>query len=87
MISNKKILYKRQNDTELTTIGHRTAFNNKQSLYYIDSYERPRNDKCKKKIKLQNYRSNLCNKKINEIIIHKQQPLIYNRLNWDKHKH
>ena len=32
---------------KLTTIGHRTAFNNEQSLYRKVSYKRPRNDKCK----------------------------------------
>ena len=29
---------------KLTTIGHRTAFNNEQSPYRIVSYKRPRND-------------------------------------------
>ena len=31
----------------LITIGHRTAFNNEQSLYRIVSYERPRYDNVK----------------------------------------
>ena len=32
----------------LTTIGHRTAFNNKQSPYCIVSYKRPRYDNVNK---------------------------------------
>ena len=32
---------------KLTTIGHRTAFNNDQNPYHIVRYNRPRNDKCK----------------------------------------
>ena len=32
---------------KLTTIGHRTTFNNEQSPYRIVRYKRPRNDKCK----------------------------------------
>ena len=38
-----------QNDTrqKLTTIGHRTAFNNEQSPYRIVSYKRPRNNNVK----------------------------------------
>ena len=32
---------------KLTTIGHRSAFNNEQSPYRIVSYKSPRRDKCK----------------------------------------
>ena len=32
---------------KLTTIGHRTAFNNEESPYRIVGYERPRNDNAK----------------------------------------
>ena len=32
---------------KLTTIGHRTAFNNEKSPYSIVSYKRPRNDNVK----------------------------------------
>ena len=42
-----------QNDTDiLTTIGHRTAFNNEQSPNQIFSYERPQNDNVKLWFKL-----------------------------------
>ena len=40
-------LHERPNHTKLTTIVHRTAFNNEQSPYRIVSYQRHRNDKCK----------------------------------------
>ena len=53
MIANETTLHKRPNDTELTTLYHRTAFNNLQSQYRIVSYKRPRNDKCKS-IQLEN---------------------------------
>ena len=36
-----------QNDRKLTTIGHRTAFNNEQSPFCKVSYKRPRNDNVK----------------------------------------
>ena len=43
--------YNRPQETKmtqkLTTIGHRTAFNNEQSPYRIVSYKRPRNDNVK----------------------------------------
>ena len=38
----------------LTTIGHRTAFNNEQRPYRIVSYKRPRNDNVKQ-FKRENY--------------------------------
>ena len=38
----RQLSTKDQNDTELTTIGHRTALNNKQSSYRIVNYKRPR---------------------------------------------
>ena len=47
MIANETTLHKRPNYKELTTIGHHTDFNNKQRLYCIDSYKRPRNDNVK----------------------------------------
>ena len=37
----------------LTTIGHRTAFNNEQNQYLIVSYKRPRNDN-EKQLKREN---------------------------------
>ena len=43
----KQLSTKDQNDTELTTIGHRTAFNNEQSPYRIVSYKRPLYDNLK----------------------------------------
>ena len=43
-------LYKRDQMTQkLTTESHLTAFNNEKSTYRIVNYERPRNDKYKKK--------------------------------------
>ena len=43
----KQLSTRDQMTQKLTTIGHRTAFNNEQSPYRIVSYKRPRNDKCK----------------------------------------
>ena len=43
MIANKTNLYTRPNTQKLTTVGHRTAFNNDQSSYLIVSLYRPRN--------------------------------------------
>ena len=36
-----------QNDKDINTIGHRTAFNNEQSPYHIVSYKRPQYDNVK----------------------------------------
>ena len=47
MIANETTVHKRKNDTDITTIGHRTAFNNEQSPYRIVSYKRPRYDNVK----------------------------------------
>ena len=40
MRSNWLVSTRDQNDTEITTIGHRTAFNNERSPYRIVSYKR-----------------------------------------------
>ena len=44
MIANETTIHKKKPKMTqtLTTIGHRTAFNNEQSLYRIVSYKRPR---------------------------------------------
>ena len=48
MIANETTIHKRPKMTQtLTTIGHRTAFNNEQSPYRIVSYKRPRYDNVK----------------------------------------
>ena len=49
----------------LTTIGHRTAFNNEQIHYRIVSYRRPRNDNVKQ-FKRENCRPYFCTKKKSE---------------------
>ena len=43
----KQLSTKDQNDTELTIIGQRKAFNNEQSPYRIVSYKSSRNDNVK----------------------------------------
>ena len=48
MIANETTLHKRPKMTQkLTTIGHRTAFNNDQNLYRLVSNKRPKKDKWK----------------------------------------
>ena len=43
MIANETTVHQETKMTQtLTTIGHRTAFNNEQSPYRIVSYKRPR---------------------------------------------
>ena len=41
MIANETTVHKRPKIQTLTTIDHRTAFNNEQSPYRIVSYKRP----------------------------------------------
>ena len=42
MIVNETTLHKTKMTQTLTTIGHRTASNNEQSLYRIVSYKNPK---------------------------------------------
>ena len=47
MIANETTVQETKMKKTLTTIGHRTAFNNEQSPYRIVSYKRPRYDNVK----------------------------------------
>ena len=48
IIANKTTLHQKQNEVYmLTTICHRTAFNDDRNPCYIVSYIRVRNEKCK----------------------------------------
>ena len=53
----------------LTTIGHRTAFNNEQSPYRIVSYKRPRYDNVKQ-FKRENYLYKKNERKTNKPDVH-----------------
>ena len=54
LVSMRQLSARNQNNTEIQTMGHRTAFNNRQSTYRIVGYKRPRNDNVKQSVKKEN---------------------------------